>query len=51
MVQGKPRRQRMTFYNITQDSLDWDWEGSGDGGATWGTVAQHLAPVYSVRAA
>ena len=25
--------------------------GSGDGGATWGTVAEHLAPVYSVRAA
>ena len=25
--------------------------GSGDGGATWGTVAEHLAPVYSVRTA
>ena len=35
MVEGKSRRQRMTFYNITPDSLDWDWEGSGDGGATW----------------
>ena len=23
--------------------------GSADGGATWGTVAEHLAPVYSVR--
>ena len=25
--------------------------GSGDGGETWGTVAEHLAPVYSVRTA
>ena len=25
--------------------------GSDDGGATWGTVAEHLAPVYSVRTA
>jgi len=25
--------------------------GSGDGGATWGAVAEHLAPVYSVRTA
>ena len=24
--------------------------GSGDGGATWTTVADHLPPVYSVRA-
>ncbi len=24
--------------------------GSGDGGATWGSVAAHLPPVYSVRA-
>ena len=25
--------------------------GSGDGGETWDTVAEHLAPVYSVRTA
>jgi photosystem II stability/assembly factor-like uncharacterized protein len=25
--------------------------GSGDGGATWSTVAEHLPPVYSVRVA
>jgi photosystem II stability/assembly factor-like uncharacterized protein len=25
--------------------------GSADAGATWATVAQHLPPVYSVRAA
>ena len=26
---------RMSFYNIKPDSLDWDWERSGDGGQTW----------------
>ena len=26
---------RMVFYNIEQDSLDWDWERSEDGGETW----------------
>ena len=28
-----------------------DLFGSGDAGASWGTVAEHLPPVYSVRAA
>jgi len=32
--QGK-RLQRMTWYNITPDSLDWDWELSDDAGKTW----------------
>ncbi len=27
--------QRMTFYNIQENSLDWDWEISNDGGLTW----------------
>lgn len=27
--------RRMVFYNITADSLMWDWEGSEDGGKTW----------------
>lgn len=26
---------RMVFYNIEQDSLDWDWERSEDGGKNW----------------
>ncbi len=26
---------RMVFYNIEQDSLDWDWERSADGGENW----------------
>jgi hypothetical protein len=32
---GKPIKLRMVFYNIAADSLDWDWERSDDGGATW----------------
>lgn len=27
--------QRMVFSNIGQDSLNWDWQGSRDGGETW----------------
>lgn len=27
--------QRMVFYNITKDSLTWDWERSEDEGETW----------------
>lgn len=27
--------QRMVFYNITPDSLDWSWQRSDDRGATW----------------
>ncbi|MDZ7807911.1 MAG: hypothetical protein U5K71_12465 [Gracilimonas sp.] len=27
--------QRMVFYDITQDSLKWDWESSTDAGKTW----------------
>ncbi|MEZ4655379.1 MAG: hypothetical protein R3E12_17760 [Candidatus Eisenbacteria bacterium] len=30
-----PVRQRMVFYDITADSLNWDWESSADGGKTW----------------
>jgi hypothetical protein len=26
---------RMVFYNIKQDSFDWSWEASTDGGTTW----------------
>ena len=32
---GKPTRQRMTFYNIARDQFDWDWETSDDAGVTW----------------
>ena len=32
---GKKIIQRMRFYNITADSLTWDWEMTTDGGETW----------------
>ena len=32
---GRPIQLRMVFYNIAAGSLDWDWERSEDGGATW----------------
>jgi hypothetical protein len=32
---GKKIMQRMVFYNITVDKLDWDWEISVDQGKTW----------------
>ncbi len=32
---GQPIMLRMVFYNIAADTLDWDWERSDDGGATW----------------
>lgn len=31
----KPFVQRMIWYNISADSLDWNWERSDDNGATW----------------
>jgi hypothetical protein len=27
--------QRMKFFNITRNSLDWSWESSLDEGKTW----------------
>lgn len=36
VMQGEKRIiKRMVFYDITADSLMWDWEGSEDGGKTW----------------
>ncbi|MCH9025376.1 MAG: hypothetical protein IH931_08590 [candidate division Zixibacteria bacterium] len=32
---GKTVMQRMMFYNIADDSLDWSWESSLDDGKTW----------------
>ena len=32
---GKEFMQRMRWYNIQKDSLEWNWERSDDGGATW----------------
>lgn len=33
--QGKEIMQRMVFYDITENSLTWDWQISEDGGETW----------------
>lgn len=35
---GKKISQRMIFYNITENEMDWNWEKSDDEGKTW-TVA------------
>lgn len=32
---GNMFTQRMVFYDITDDSMTWDWESSNDGGETW----------------
>ena len=34
-VDGKPITQRMTFFDISEAALDWDWERSADGGESW----------------
>lgn len=34
-AKGQAVRQRMVFYNISKDQLDWNWEGSTDDGKTW----------------
>lgn len=33
--QGQEILQRMVFYDITENSLTWDWEVSEDDGETW----------------
>ena len=32
---GGELQQRMVWYNIESQSLDWNWESSTDGGKTW----------------
>jgi len=32
---NKKVKQRMIFYNITENKLDWNWEKSTDDGKTW----------------
>jgi hypothetical protein len=39
-LDGKPILQRMVWYNIAQDALDWNWERSEDNGATWTVLWQ-----------
>lgn len=35
---GRQIMQRMIFYDIEQNSMEWNWERSEDGGATWNLV-------------
>lgn len=32
---GETVKQRMVWHNIAEDSFDWNWEMSKDGGETW----------------
>jgi hypothetical protein len=32
---GQEIHQRMVWYNITEDELDWNWERSDDGAKNW----------------
>jgi len=32
---GKEYKQRMVYFNIEENSLDWKWESSTDNGKTW----------------
>jgi hypothetical protein len=32
---GKETSSRMIYYNISNDSFDWDWQATTDGGVTW----------------
>jgi hypothetical protein len=38
IVQEKPIKQRMVFYNIAENELDWNWERSDDDGESWQVV-------------
>ena len=33
--ENKKIKQRMIFYNISENQLDWNWEKSTDNGKTW----------------
>jgi len=35
MVQGQRVRQRMVWFEITENALEWNWERSDDEGGTW----------------
>lgn len=46
IVQDKPVKQRMVWFNISDDSFDWAWERSQDDGRTWQTIW----PIHYTRA-
>jgi hypothetical protein len=44
VIDDKSVKQRMVWFNIGPDSLDWHWDRSEDDGATWTTLwALHYA--------
>lgn len=40
IVKGQPCKQRMVWYDIQSDRLEWNWERSDDGGRTWRVLWQ-----------
>ncbi|HET7142562.1 MAG TPA: hypothetical protein VFI68_00970 [Anaerolineales bacterium] len=38
IVDEKPVKQRMIWYNITKDKLMWNWERSNDNGTEWQVI-------------
>ncbi len=38
ILAGKPIKQRMVWYNIQMDTLEWLWQRSEDGGESWSTL-------------
>ena len=40
IVKGQACKQRMVWYEILDDTLDWNWERSDDGGETWRVLWQ-----------
>lgn len=35
IAEGKPIKQRMVWFNISENHFNWNWERSDDDGATW----------------
>ncbi len=40
VIEGKPVRQRMVWYNIAEDELDWNWERADESSEDWQIVWQ-----------
>ena len=38
VVEGKAIKQRMVWFNIQSDTLEWNWERSDDNGQSWKTL-------------
>lgn len=38
VIKGQKLKQRMVWYNIGQNEMDWNWEKSEDEGETWRTL-------------